>query len=153
ASIAYKKGAKVILNPAPAPAGSLSPELLKCLYAIIPNETEAELISGVIVHDIDSAKKAAEVISAKGVEVVVITLGSMGALIKDGDQYISVRANKVEAIDTTAAGDTFCGALCVALSENMNIRDAVAFACKASSITVTRMGAQSSIPFRRELDS
>jgi ribokinase len=149
AKLASSHGVKVILNP--APARSISNELLSCLYMIIPNKTEAEILSGINVSDWNSAKKAANAISKKGVDVVVITLGSMGALIKNGDQYTEVLAQNVEAVDTTAAGDTFCGALCVALSEGMEIREAVEFACKASSVTVTRMGAQSSIPFRKEL--
>jgi ribokinase len=149
AKLASSNGVKVILNP--APASSISNELLSYLYMIIPNKTEAEILSGINVSDWDSAKKAADAISKKGVNVVVITLGSMGALIKNGDQYAEVVAQIVEAVDTTAAGDTFCGAICVALSEGKSILDAVKFACKASSITVTRMGAQSSIPFRKEL--
>ena len=149
AKLASSHGVKVILNP--APARSISNELLSYLYMIIPNKSEAEILSGISVTNWETAKKAAEVIGQKGVDIVVITLGSMGALIRHGEEYIEVKAFEVEAVDTTAAGDTFCGALCVALSEEMGIREAVEFACKASSITVTRMGAQSSIPFRKEL--
>jgi len=149
ARMASAHDVKVILNP--APARSIPNELLSCLYMIIPNKTEAEILSGISVSDWQTARKAADVISQKGVDVVVVTLGSMGALIKNGDVYTEVMARKVEAIDTTAAGDTFCGAICVALSEGMTIKEAVEFACKASSVTVTRMGAQSSIPYRKEL--
>ncbi|MDP4276162.1 MAG: PfkB family carbohydrate kinase, partial [Bacteroidota bacterium] len=151
ASIAYKKGAKVILNPAPAPAGSLSPELLKCLYAIIPNETEAELISGVPVCDGESARKAAACISSKGVDIVIITMGSKGAFIKEGNSCYRVPVEKVKAVDTTAAGDTFCGAFCVALSEDYSIMEAVRIANKASGIAVMREGAQNSIPYKKEM--
>ncbi len=150
AAMASKKGVKVILNP--APAAPLSDELLKCLYIITPNKSEAEMISGIKVTGWESARVAADAISAKGVGIVVITLGSLGALIKDGSTYYNVPAEKVTAVDTTAAGDVFNGALCVALAEGKEIHEAVKFASKASSIAVTRMGAQSSIPSRRELD-
>jgi ribokinase len=151
AQMASKKGIKVILNPAPARA--LSDNLLKHLYIIIPNKSEAEILSGIKVCDIDSAKQAADIISAKGVDIVVITLGSQGALIKEYNEYLFVEAFKVAALDTTAAGDTFCGAFCVGLSEGRSILDAVKLAARAAAITVTRMGAQASIPYRSELSS
>jgi ribokinase len=146
AEIAAARGVKVILNPAPAQA--LSDKLLKRLYIITPNRTEAELLSGVKVTDLASARKAADIIADKGVDTVIITLGATGALIRESDRYHEVTAEKVTAVDTTAAGDTFCGALCTGISEGMPIMDAVRFACKASAITVTRMGAQASIPHR-----
>jgi ribokinase len=151
ASMASKKGIKVILNPAPARA--LSDNLLKNLYIIIPNKSEAEILSGIKVSDIESAKQAADIISAKGVDIVVITLGSQGALIKEYNEFLFVEAFKVDALDTTAAGDTFCGAFCVGLSEGRSIPDAVKLAARAAAITVTRMGAQASIPYRTELSS
>jgi ribokinase len=151
AEMASKKGIKVILNPAPARA--LSDNLLKHLYIIIPNKSEAEILSGIKVSDIESAKQAADIISAKGVEIVVITLGSQGALIKEYKEYLFVEAFKVDALDTTAAGDTFCGAVCVGLSEGRTILESVKLAARAAAITVTRMGAQASIPYRSELSS
>jgi ribokinase len=151
AEMASKKGIKVILNPAPARA--LSDNLLKHLYIIIPNKSEAEILSGIKVSDIESAKQAADIISAKGVDIVVITLGSQGALIKEYNEYLFVEAFKVDALDTTAAGDTFCGAFCVGLSEGRSIPEAVKLAARAAAITVTRMGAQASIPYRTELSS
>jgi ribokinase len=149
--MASKKGIKVILNPAPARA--LSDNLLKHLYIIIPNKSEAEILSGIKVSDIESAKQAADIISAKGVDIVVITLGSQGALIKEYKEYLFVEAFKVDALDTTAAGDTFCGAVCVGLSEGRTILESVKLAARAAAITVTRMGAQASIPYRSELSS
>jgi ribokinase len=149
ARLAHSNGTKVILNP--APAAFISMELFKSLYAIVPNKTEAEMLSGIKVIDWETAKQAADIISAKGVNIVIITLGSKGALIKENDNYVSVLADKVEAIDTTAAGDTFCGALCVGLSEGLSLEDSVRMANKAASITVTREGAQSAIPYRREI--
>ena len=151
AEMANKKGIKVILNPAPARA--LSEQLLKNLYIIIPNKNEAEILSGIKVCDIESARKAADIISAKGVDIVVITLGSQGAVIKEYDEYHFVEATKVDAIDTTAAGDTFCGAVCVGLSEGRTILESVKMAARAAALTVTRMGAQASIPYRNELAS
>lgn len=150
AKLAHEKGIKVVLNP--APAAFLSNELLKCLYAVIPNKTEAEMLSGIKVSDLETAKQAADIIAAKGVDKVVITLGSKGALIKDGDVYSFIPADKVEAVDTTAAGDTFCGAFCVGISEGLSIEDAVRMATKAAGITVTREGAQAAIPYRKELE-
>lgn len=151
AQLANNSGIKVILNP--APAGPLSDELIRSLSIITPNKTEAEMLSGVKVTGWKSARKAADIISAKGVGIVVITLGTLGALIKEGKTYYNVPAEVVTAVDTTAAGDVFNGALCVAIAEGKSVVDAVKFACKASSIAVTRMGAQSSIPNRKELDA
>jgi ribokinase len=151
AAMASKKGIKVILNPAPAQA--LSEQLLKNLYIIIPNKSEAEILSGIKVTDVESATKAADIISAKGVDIVVITLGSQGALINENNEYQFVKAYKVDTIDTTAAGDTFCGAVCVGLSEGKSILDSVKMAARAAALTVTRMGAQGSIPYRSELIS
>ncbi len=146
---AFEKGKKVILNPAPAQA--LSNSLLKHLDIIIPNKNEAEMLSGIKVVDIESAKEAATVIANKGVDKVVITLGSKGALVLDEGEFSFVPSIKVEAIDTTAAGDTFCGAFSVGLAEGKSIIESVEFAVKASAITVTRMGAQASLPYRSEL--
>jgi len=151
AEIASKRNIKVILNPAPARA--LSDNLLKNLYIIIPNRSEAEILSGIKVTDLEKARQAADIISAKGVNIVVVTLGSEGALIKDFDEYHFVEAVKVDAMDTTAAGDVFCGSVCVGLAEGKSILDSVKMAAKAAAITVTRMGAQSSIPYRSELSS
>lgn len=149
AQIAKEQGIKVILNPAPARA--LSSKLMRNLYMIIPNKTEAEFLSGVKVTDWESARRAADIISSKGVEIVIITLGPKGALIKDKDTFHEIPAPKVATVDTTAAGDTFCGALCVALSEDVDVLNAVKFANKCASITVTRMGAQPSLPYRKEV--
>lgn len=150
-AMANEVGCKVILNP--APARSLSQDLLKSLYMIIPNETEAEILSGVKVIDWESASTAAEIIRSKGCNIVVITMGSKGALVNESGMCYQVPVNKVHAIDTTAAGDTFCGAVSVAMSENKSVREAIEFANRSAAITVTRMGAQSSLPYRKEVDS
>jgi ribokinase len=149
ARIASQKKVKVVLNP--APAVELSDELLKNLYIITPNETEAGLLTGIKVTDEESALKAAEVLSKKGVDIVIITMGSVGAFILANGKSEVIKSPKVDAIDTTAAGDTFCGALCVGLSEGLLIADAVRMANKAAGITVTREGAQNSIPYREDV--
>ena len=150
ALLANQLGKKVILNP--APAHPLPESLLRNLYMLIANETEAEFISGTKISDMDSVARAADIICGKGVENVVITLGSKGAFVKERGAYHQVQGLKVKAVDATAAGDTFCGALCVALAEGRSITEAVEFANRAAAITVTRMGAQSSLPYRREVE-
>ncbi|MDH6315062.1 ribokinase [Parabacteroides sp. PF5-5] len=149
ANVASSKAKKVILNP--APACPLSKELLSHLYLITPNETEAEMLSGIKIVDLATAKEAAIEICKLGVENVVITLGSKGALVYGDGAFNVVDAFKVEAVDTTAAGDVFNGALCAALLEGHALVDAVRFACKAASISVTRNGAQESAPYRNEI--
>ena len=149
AAKAYAAGTKTVLNP--APAAKLSDSLLEKLWLITPNRTEAQLLTGLPVTNETEAQAAAEALAAKGVKNVVITLGSKGAYILSEGFRGTVPANPVKAVDTTAAGDTFNGALCVALSEGRTLREACIFAAKASAIAVTRMGAQPSIPFRREI--
>ena len=111
------------------------------------------MLSGIKVTNIETAKKAAKAIHEKGVKNVVVTMGPLGAVIYQQDKIQVVPAQKMEAIDSTAAGDVFNGALAVALSEGKLLIDAVKFACEAAAISVTRMGAQSSIPYRNELIS
>ncbi len=145
AQTAHAKNVSVVLNP--APARKLPKELYKCLDWITPNETEAELLTGVKVTDLASAQKAEAVLKRRGVKNVVITLGSKGCYAA-GKIHPCV---KVRAVDTVAAGDTFNGAFVVALAEGKSVDEAVAFAQKASAIAVTRPGAQASVPFRREV--
>jgi ribokinase len=149
ARIASEKKARVILNP--APATKLSAGLLKCITIITPNETEAGLLTGIKVTDENSAKKAALVLREKGVEIIIITRGSEGSFIYSDSVCKQVPAPKVKAIDTTAAGDTFNGALCVAIANGFDIEKAVVFANKAASVAVTRLGAQSSAPYKNEV--
>lgn len=146
---AYEKGVKVILNPAPAQV--LPESLLQYLYMITPNRIEAEMLTGIKIINGSDVEQAANDLNLKGIENVIITLGSNGCFVKEGTTAYYIDSFKVNAIDTTAAGDTFNGALCVALAEGMDLRQAVVMASKASSIAVTRMGAQSSIPYRKEL--
>ena len=147
--IAHEAGVFTVLNP--APACELPEEIYKNISLIIPNRTEAATLTGVSVDDSASLEKAVAVLRERGVEKVVVTVGSEGSLIFDGETSTLVPAIKVNAIDTTAAGDTFCAGICVGLSEGKTLKEAVEFATKASSVTVQRMGAQASIPFRNEL--
>lgn len=145
-----KKGAKIILNPAPAHA--ISAEAYSCLDIITPNETEAELLTGIKVTDPATAAGAATILLNRGVKQVIITLGAKGAYIHDRSLQKMIASPMVDAIDATAAGDIFNGALAVALMETDNIESAVDFACRAAAISVTRMGAQPSAPRRHELN-
>lgn len=149
ASIAAAKNKTVILNP--APACNLPDDLYQHISIITPNEHEAGMLTGTTVRNTDDAKKACETLNEKGVATVIITLGAKGALIYHENKFRQVAAPKVKAVDTTAAGDVFNGALAVALAENKNIKEAVQFACKAASIAVTRLGAQASAPYRKEV--
>jgi ribokinase len=130
----------------------LPAKLLSRISIITPNEKEAEMLTGIHITDNASAEKAAKLIVAKGVNTVIITLGPKGALLLDKDVFTMVAAPAVKAVDTTAAGDVFNGALMVALSEDKEMPEAVKFACCAAAISVTRLGAQSSAPYRAEVE-
>ena len=145
AKIAHEAGVYVILNP--APACHLPEELFGYISLITPNQTESALLSGVE----DNLDAAVERLMQLGVKDVVVTLGSKGSLVISEGAKTLVPSLKVKAVDTTAAGDTFCGALCVALSEGCSLVDAAGFATKASALTVQKMAAQDSIPFRSDI--
>ena len=149
AAMAYEKHIPVVLNP--APACLLPDELLRHVNILTPNKTEAGMLSGISIGDMDSAKKAAHIIKEKGVKTVIITLGSNGAIVLDENVFTHIPVSPVIAVDTTAAGDTFNGALVVALSEGKGILEATVFASKAAAISVTRIGAQASIPYKHEM--
>ncbi len=148
---AAERGLRVLLNPAPAQA--LSADVFPHLFLITPNETEAELLTGVRVTDIVSAEQAAEQLHQMGVPNVIITLGAKGAYLHTDGSGQRIAAPPVTPVDTTAAGDCFNGALTVALSEGQRLPEAVRFACQAAAISVTRMGAQASMPTREEVAS
>ena len=147
AKAAKAAGVMVVLNP--APAAKLPKELYPLIDWITPNETEAELLTGVKVKDAKSAQLAVDALKRKGVKNVAITMGAKGVYC--GNCRRLYPAKKVKAVDCVAAGDTFNGAFVVALAEGKSCRDAIAFAQKASAISVTRPGAQSSVPRRREV--
>ena len=141
---------KLVVNP--APAAQLSDAVYKNLFLITPNETETALLTGITVHDEASAAEAAAVFKNRGVLHVVITLGAKGAYVSAEGYTGLVEAPRVHAVDSTAAGDVFNGALVVALSEGMDWKEAVFFACKAAAVSVTQMGAQSSAPYRAHIN-
>lgn len=149
--IAKQNGQRLIINP--APAQKLDDEVLRDLFLITPNESEARLLTGIDVKDETSASQAARFLLNKGVQNVIITLGSAGAYFQNSHLKIKVDAPVLHAVDTTAAGDTFSGALAVAISEIENWEKAIRFAVEAASLSVTRLGAQASIPYRTELKS
>lgn len=147
----FEKGLKVILNP--APAQELPSALYPLLHFITPNETEAELLTGIKVTNIQTAQEAALKFQEWGVPNILITLGAKGAYLHTASLSAHIQAPAVKALDTTAAGDCFNGALAVALAEGRDVQDAVSFACQAAAISVTRMGAQASIPYRDEIET
>ena len=151
AQIAKDSGTKVILNP--APAQTLSDDLLKLVDMITPNETEAEKLTAIKVTDLNSAKKAADVLHKKGIELVMITLGSNGVWLSENGAAKQIKGFQVKAVDTTAAGDTFNGALVTKLLEGDTLCDSICFAHAAAAITVTALGAQSSIPYRSDVEN
>ncbi|MES2111683.1 MAG: ribokinase [Bacteroidota bacterium] len=149
AKMAAANQCKMILNP--APACELPDALFKHIAIITPNKKEAEMLSGISINGMEDVHAAAVAIREKGVETVIITLGPEGAFISNKDMEQLVPATAVKAVDTTAAGDVFNGALAVALAEGHALVDAVDFGCRAAAISVTRLGAQSAAPYRSEL--
>ncbi|MFJ3459620.1 ribokinase [Scandinavium goeteborgense] len=150
AKIAHGNQTTVALNP--APARELPDELLSLVDIITPNETEAEKLTGVRVENDEDAAQAAQVLHDKGIETVIITLGSRGVWASQKGTGQRVPGFKVQAIDTIAAGDTFNGALMTALLEGTELPEALRFAHAAAAIAVTRKGAQPSVPWRKEID-
>lgn len=140
---------KVVLNP--APARQLSPDLLKNVDIITPNESEVKLLTGVEVTDVASARAAAMILRARGIPIVIITMGVEGAYVLSENLDELIPGIKVSVVDTTGAGDTFNGALTVALAEQMDLKEAIAFANRAAACSVTKMGAQTSAPTRADL--
>jgi ribokinase len=150
AKIAHENHTTVVLNPAPARV--LSDELLALVDIITPNETEAEKLTGIRVENNDDAACAAKALHDKGIDTVIITLGSRGVWASVNGEGRRVPGFRVKAIDTIAAGDTFNGALVTALLEGTSLDDAIRFAHAAAAIAVTRKGAQPSVPWRNEID-
>lgn len=143
-------GVKVILNP--APAAQIDESCFDRIYAITPNETECALLTGIEIGSDSDVVEAADILLRKGVKNVIITCGSHGSVIHSEGLFDRIPACRVEAVDTTAAGDVFNGALAVALAEGRELSEAARFATYAAAISVTRLGAQSSIPTRLEVD-
>jgi ribokinase len=150
-ALAVKHGVKVILNP--APAQPLSDALLEQVSILTPNETEAEMLTGIGVQNEADAKKAAQALVDKGVTHVIITLGAAGAYVYSDEFSGMVPGFKVDPVDTTAAGDTFNGTLAVGLAEGKSLAEAVTFANAAAAISVTTLGAQPSAPKREAVEA
>ena len=147
--IASSSGTKIVLNP--APFQMLPVALYPLVDYLVPNEHEAELLTGIHIDNEESAIKAIRRIQELGVKNVVITLGEKGSVYTDSNEVLFCPAEKVIAVDTTSAGDCFIGALVTKLSQGNPIREAIQFATKASAITVSRPGAAVSIPFAHEI--
>jgi len=148
--LAVKAGVPVILNP--APARPLPSSLLERISILTPNETEAELLTGIKVTDAAAAAKACSKLRSRGVGIVILTLGERGAFLADANGQRLVPGFKVKTVDSTAAGDIFNGALSVALAEGKAVLDAVRFANAAAALSVTRLGAQPSAPSRADIE-
>lgn len=150
ATLARQHQTRVILNP--APATKLSDDLLALIDIITPNETEAEILTGIAVNNDDDAARAAAALHEKGIATVLITLGRRGVWLSENGKGQRIAGFEVNAVDTIAAGDTFNGAFITARLEGKAMHDAIRFAHAAAAIAVTRSGAQPSVPWRAEID-
>lgn len=148
--LSKRHGIPVLLNP--APARRLSDELLAQVDIFTPNETECEIITGISVNGIEDAKKAVEMLNGKGIPHVVITLGSKGVVYNSAEGILHKTVPKVKVVDTTAAGDSFTGAVAVALSQGKNMDEAVDFGNRVGTLTVMKKGAQTSLPTLEEVE-
>lgn len=153
AMVAKRAGVKVILNPAPAPpSGKLPDELLSYVDILIPNQPEAQLLSGCEANDVAGAKQAAFKLQQAGANQVIVTLGEQGALLHDADgKDTLIPSFSVKAIDTTAAGDAFCGALAAAIARGDSMQEAIRTGCAAGALAVTKCGAEPSLPTRSQI--
>ena len=152
--LAKKHGVPLILDPAPAPDEPLPVEILRDVTCIKPNENETERLTGMKVADLASAQNAADRLLELGVKAVIVTLGGEGSLlVETPGKGIHVPGCKVEAVDTTAAGDAFSGALACAIGEGRPLHEAVRIATAVAALSVTRLGAQPSLPTKSELDA
>ena len=148
---AHHSQTPVLLNPAPAHHG-LDLTLFEKVTYLILNESEAEALTGMGVNDVTSAKAAAMRLRDAGAKTVILTLGANGAIVAHGGELYHEAAVSVKAVDTTAAGDTFVGCFAVAISEGVSVPEAVRIATHASALSVTKLGAQPSIPTRQEVE-
>jgi ribokinase len=149
-AIASENGVKIILNP--APAQKLDDDILRRVSILTPNESEAELLTGIKIENEKDAGAAAGALIKKGVEAVLVTMGEKGVFAVAGDFSGAVAGFKVKVVDTTAAGDVFNGVLAVAMAEGKPLKEAVYFANAAAALSVTKLGAQPSAPKRKEID-
>lgn len=149
--LANSNGIPVLWNFAPARAFDLS--YIPKVNILVLNEVEAGFLAQMTVENEIDTENAANILIDKGVEKVIITLGSQGAFVMTKKEKVRVPAYKVKAVDTTAAGDTFCGSYAVAMVEDKSLKECLQFASAAAAISVTRMGAQPSAPTRMEIDA
>ena len=150
ADIARRKGVRVIYDP--APPSRIPPQTYTAFDIIAPNQSEAEVLTGITVSDVDSAFEAAKVLSSRGAPTAIVKLGEDGVVYASGDCTGNVPAFQVEAVDTVAAGDGFAGALAVSLAEERSLEDALRFANAAGALVVTMRGAQDAMPDRAEVE-
>jgi ribokinase len=148
--LAHNCGVPFILYP--APAQKLGPELLKMVEVLTPNETEAQILTGIEVTDGESARSAAETLLRFGVKAVILTMGAKGFLLARNEKMEFVDAIKVEAVDATAAGDAFAGGLAFGLAQGQGLLEAALFANRVAALSVVKMGAQSSMPTREAVE-
>ena len=149
-TICSKKNVKLILNP--APFQKLEDKYLEKVHTITPNITETKYLTEIDITDIDKSKLAAKKLLDKGIKNVIITMGSKGVFFMSEDEMAHIEAENVNAIDTTAAGDTFNGALATAFSHSIDMIKSIKFSNAAAAFSVTKLGAQSSIPSISQLD-
>lgn len=149
-TLAKKYNRTVILNPAPASA--IPEDILQHIDIITPNQTEALALTGITVNDMPSGQQACDILHKKGITTVIITMGEQGAYLSSGnDKQMVAGYNAGKAIDTVAAGDTFCGGLAIAIAEGKSLYEAIQFANAAAALSVTKAGAQASIPNRDDV--
>ncbi len=150
AEIAKENNTMVLLNP--APAREIPDSFLRLVDVLIPNEIETEILSGMKTTTNDQAIEAARALTSKGISTVILTLGHRGALLLTDEIEKRVPGFAIEAVDTTAAGDAFCGALATSLAQGSTIEDAVWVANAAGALAVTKLGAEPSLPKKADLD-
>lgn len=147
---AWERGAKVILNP--APATKLPDEIYKYVYVLTPNRVEASILTGIDIRTLDDVVNAGKLLINKGVDYVIITLGAEGSMVISREFTKHVPAYKVKVVDTTGAGDAFNAALAVSLAEGKDVLEACRIANAAAALQITKLGAQSGLPTREELE-
>jgi ribokinase len=153
--IAREAGVTTILNPAPAPSQPLPDRLLALADFVVPNETEAALLTGLPVESVEQAERAAAALQQRGARQVILTLGARGALVRtaEGNSALLAAFDAGPVLETTGAGDAFCGGFAAALAEDQPLLDAVRFGCATAGISVTRAGTAPSMPRREEIEA
>ena len=146
------KNKKIILDPAPANIEIVDDTLKKC-FLIKPNETELKILTQMPTETLEEVEKAGKELLNKGVQNVLVSLGDKGALLINNERCVFFPAKKTTAIDTTAAGDSFIAGVTLGLAEEKDLKESIEFASKIARITVSRQGAQKSIPSRNEVES